>query len=182
MPKQTTPQYPGKLGKRLPAPDGLDGLFSDEQLSEMSLRLALLFDHFGIPQPAAGHELDSWQDLAKALAGRHVPGFQCPTPPGPSKKWGEWQLVRLYIDVILSTREHKHGVSWACERLARKEPWKSLVRPGTSPESRGKTLRRKFYAIKEQDHRIVGIVERDIRNFPDKVDDKLRLAQSRISL
>ena len=199
MPQQETPKYTGKLAEKLPAPKPVDAPPSDggtvdtrlvvafelallewEHSTELESRMALLFDHFGIPQPATGHEIDSWQGLAKALAARHVPGFQHTAPLGPSKRWGEWQIVRLYIDVTILTREHNHGVSWACERLASKDPWKSFGRPGASQDSRGKTLRRKFYAIKKQGHRIVGIVDRDIRNFPDEIDDKLRLASDAV--
>ena len=80
------------------------------------------------------------------------------------------------------TRERPYGVSRACERLVGEDPWKSFIRPEASRKSRGQTLRRKFYAIKKQNHRIIGIVERTIRDFPIDADDRLRLARERIQV
>ena len=143
----------------------------------------LLFDFYGVERPGQSSDDDtSWRDLALSLAVRHVPGLRSAKPSGPSKKWGEWQLVRLHLDVILQTREHHDNISRACYFLAGREPWESFVRPEATQESRGRTLRRKFYAIKKQEHRIVGIVERTTGDFPHDADDRLRIAKERIQL
>ena len=145
----------------------------------------LLFDDCGVARPGqvqSSNEDTSWRDLVFALAVRHVPGLRSVKPSGRSKKWGEWQLVRLHLDVVLRTREHSHSVARACERLAGEDPWKSFIQPQASRKSRGQTLRRKFYAIRKQEHRIVGIVERTILDFPDDADDRLRIARERIQV
>ena len=177
MSRHNSHQYTGKLNDPLPV--------SADDLSEIHERLMLLFDDCGVARPGqvqSSNEDTSWRDLAFALAVRHVPGLRSVKPSGRSKKWGEWQLVRLHLDVILQTREHHNNISRACYFLAGREPWKSFVQPETDQKSRGRTLRRKFYAVKKQNHRIVGIVERTIRDFPDDANDRLRLAKERIQV
>ena len=175
MPRQPPPRYPNKLGNPLPV--------SADDLSEIHDRLMSLFDFYSVERPNQSSDGDtSWRDLALSLAVRHVPGLRSSKPPGSRRKWGEWQLVRLYLDVVLRTREHSHSVARACERLAGEDPWKSFIQPQASRKSRGQTLRRKFYSIKKQSHRIVGIVERTIRDFPDDANDSLRLARERIQV
>lgn len=176
LPRQTPPRYPGKLDDPLPV--------SEDDLPEIHDRLMLLFDFYGVERPGepGDNDICSWRDLALSLTVRHVPGLRSSKPPGSRRKWGGWQLVRLYLDVTILARKHSYGVSRTCERLAGEDPWKSFIRPKASRKSRGQTLRRKFYSIKKQNHRIVGIVERTIRDFPDDADDRLRLARERIQV
>ena len=155
----------------------------EDDLPEIHDRLMALFDFYGVERPnQTGNSDKSWRDLALSLTVQHVPGLRSAKPSGPSKKWGEWQLVRLHLDVILQTREHHDNISRACYFLAGREPWESFVRPEATQNSRGQTLRRKFYSIKKQNHRIGGIVERTIRDFPNDADDRLRLARERIQV
>ena len=202
MPKQTTPKYPGKLGKKLSAPKTIDTFPSDKQTldfrlaisfevalleweysTEIENRMALLFDHFEIPQPATGHEIDSWRKMAFKLAINHVPGFQR-NQLGRAQKWGRLQIAKLYVDVQRKMLEGK-SERQACRHLAVKEPWRSFVQSkvtnrGDEVDNRAKALHRRFKKTQQEQHIIVTVIKGLEERWPERLDEILQMSSEQL--
>ena len=105
-------------------------------------KILLLLDYFGIDQTSP-HALEL---LAYLLALTHVPGLQRIRPAGARKTWSDYELAELKIavDDLLTKKniENKKSIAWACETLAKQEPWKSRIKNSKNP---GEVLRRAYY-------------------------------------
>ena len=204
MPQRPPLRYPGTLGERLPAPKGVDALPADNRIVDIQLavsfelallewehgtelenRMALLFDHFEIPQPAAGHEIESWRKLAFKLAeaGNPVPGFQR-HQLGRVPKWKRLQIAKLYVDVQRKVREGQTERQ-ACSSLAVKEPWRSLIRSkstnrGDETDNRFKTLHRRYKKTKQTEHIIISAIKELEKRWPGRLDEILQIASEQL--
>ena len=133
----------------------------------------LVFDHYEIPRPSVwSDENDArWRQLAAALAIDNVPGLQITNPGGAPKRWGEQQCRKLYVDVMLYChRNLRKSEREACHNLAITEPWCSFVRPDRAAH----TLYRKLKEIERQQPRLVDLVEKIKRRWPDDIENKLK--------
>ena len=204
MPQQKTPKYTGKLAERLPAPKDVETLPPDNRIVDIRLavsfelallewehdteienRMGLLFDHFEIPRPAAGHELESWQAMAFKLAedGNRVPGFQR-HKLGRAQKWERLQIAKLYIDVQRKVREGK-SERQACMHLAVKEPWRSFIKSkstnkGDEADSRAETLHRRYKKTQETQHIVIASIKELEERWPGRLDEILQIASKQL--
>ena len=105
-------------------------------------KILLLLDHFEIDR-ANPRALGM---LAYVLALTHVPGLQRIRPAGARKTWSDYELAELKIavDDLLTKQnsENNKSITWACETLAKQEPWKSRIKKSKNP---GEVLRRAYY-------------------------------------
>ena len=203
MPQQKTPKYTGKLAERLPAPKDVETLPPDNRIVDIRLavsfelallewehdteienRMGLLFDHFEIPRPAAGHELESWRAMAFKLAITHVGGFQR-KQLGPKLIWGTRQISKLHVDVKRKIREGQ-SERQACYHLAKQEPWRSFVRSkatdkGDEAENRAAALRQRFKKTQQERHIIVGLIKGFEERHPERLDEKLQILSEQLN-
>ena len=182
MPRRTTPRYPGKLGKKLAAPESGDELLSEEQYSEFYENLMALFDYYAIPQPEpgldGGNEIKSWQTLAIVLGSQTVPGLQTAKRRGRKRSWDKVRMGRLYVDVQLQLLKEK-GERRACRNLAAVEPWRSIIRSArgggaSDNRSHARTLQRKLKEIQQTQHPIIELVEKVKARWPDNFKKNLQ--------
>ena len=182
MPRQTSPRYPGKLGKKLAAPETGDELLSEEQYPEFYENLMALFDYYGIPQPGpslgGSNEMDSWRTLAIVLGNQIVPGLQTAKRRGRKQSWDKVRMGRLYVDVQLQLLKGK-GERRACRNLADLEPWCSIIRSvrgGSAGDKRShaRTLQRKLKEIQQTQHPIIELVEKVKARWPDNFKKNLQ--------
>ena len=204
MPQQKTPKFTGKLAKKLPTPKVVDTLPPDNRIvdirlavsfelallewehnTELENRMALLFDHFRIPQPAEGHEIESWRKMAFKLAesGNPVPGFQRERL-GRKSTWGRLQIAKLYVDIQRKVREGKSERE-ACMHLAVKEPWRSFVRSkatdkGDEAENRATALRQRYKKTQQMQHIIVTAIKGLEERWPGRFDEILQIASKQL--
>lgn len=144
------PRYSGALGKPLEPIPGFGVKQSEERDKRLQKQLAtifcknflLLFRHFDISPESP----DAWIRLSFALAREHVPAFSERTRPGAKRKWSLLYLSQLKgeVECLISQKGERpgFGVSWACSRLIKQEPWKSFVIGSTHPEN---ILKRQYH-------------------------------------
>jgi hypothetical protein len=87
-------EYTGPLAEPL---FPVDLIFGHE---ELGLKVALLFDHFGIDR----EDKNAWQELAFALMMRHVPGFRLPPVQGREEARGFQDITLIIVVRILMRR------------------------------------------------------------------------------
>ena len=145
-------RYTGELAKPLKEiPWGRHGLcttdedmekISQEAFNEEAAKLILLFDHHEIDHKSA----NAFVQLARCLARAHVPGLKRIRKAGAPKTWNVFDFSNLKIEVDDMRAKQKVGtvksVKWACEIVAKQEPWKSRVKKLGKP---GEALRRAYY-------------------------------------
>ena len=182
MPRNTIPKYSGKLAKKLPLSDSED--LSVEEVAEIQDRVALLFNHFGIPWSLSEHDdVDSWRILALALANKHVPAFQTAKRRGRRRTWDKLRLGRLYVDVQIELLKGK-SERRACRNLAVIEPWCSIIRPrvgekGSNNQSHARTLQRKLKEIQHTQHSVIALVRKLKAQWPNNLRKNLQLLSDR---
>ena len=68
-------------------------------------------------------------ELALVLARKVCPGFQELKPRGRKRKWTKLVGVSLVVEIdrLVRPDDPAHGLSWAAEQLAQREPWKSFL-------------------------------------------------------
>ena len=152
MPKPNAKKYQGDLGQMMPfetIPGGVIGsskkqrdAFYAARSVEQLRRMKLLFEHYRVP------ETDPIQLLWK-LAESHVPGFQFEKAPrGHRKRWNPIVTAILAIDVedLLASKKGKHSVRWACGVLAKRDPWRRLLKARSSAATAkpGDALRKQY--------------------------------------
>ena len=205
MPQEKTPKYTGKLGEKLPAAKDVDTLPPDNRIvdirlavsfelallewehsTELENRMGLLFDHFGIPQPAEGNEIESWRKMAFTLAeaGNPVPGFQRERL-GRKSTWGRLQIAKLYVDVQRKMREGK-SERQACMHLAVKEPWRSFVQSkatdkGDAAEHRATALRQRYKKTQQMQHIIITAIKELEERWPGRLDEILEISSEQLN-
>ena len=145
-------RYTGELAKPLKEiPWGRHGLYatdedlekiSQEAFNEEAAKLILLFDHYEIDHKSA----NAFVQLARCLARAHVPGLKRIRKAGAPQTWDVFDFSFLKIEVDDLRAKQKVGtvksVKWACEIVAKQEPWKSRVKKLGKP---GEALRRAYY-------------------------------------
>lgn len=167
------PQYPGVLGQPVVIqgpPEAAEFLGADHPdikaakdaealraAQELTAKLPLLLDHFGIDRNRPDH----WKQLAFRLARAHVPGMQVVNAPkaGAPQTWGPVELAALYIEVERLTKQGATAMD-ACRVLMRlpEGVWRF-------PRSRdAKTLYRRYQESKNSS--VVGALQLTA-NFPD---------------
>lgn len=116
----------------------------DEWQMEDLNNLILLCRHYGIKED---HPSTLFFKLSIALAKElGIPAFVEKKPVGRKKKWTDSRKAILVVEV--ESLKEKHGVSWAADLLAKKEPWKSLIETqadASLPNSPGEVLRQIYY-------------------------------------
>ena len=152
MPNPAVKKYQGDLGQMMPfqaIPGGVIGSSQEQrdafyaaQSAEQLRRMKLLFEHYQVP------ETDPVQLLWK-LAERHVPGLQFEKAPrGPKKRWNPIVTAILAIDVedLLASKKGEHSVRWACGVLAKRDPWRRLLKARSSAATAkpGDALRKQY--------------------------------------
>lgn len=126
-------------------------------------KLFLLCEHYGIEQAnikdktGASH-IYMLAQLSIALAEElKVPAFTEKKRRGPKEKWTEYNMGLLIASVDKKVKakqaegkkeDEKKLVSWACKKLATKEPWKSFILKETLSKE-GEALRVKYYKAKK---------------------------------
>lgn len=147
-------KYPGVLGEPFEALDAaLDEAGSDrtklyEVLSrrsrEKEAKLEMLLNYFGVP----GHwsPEDRWHMLAMRLAEKHVAGLRAKVKVGARKKWTEMRKAELRIAVDDLAALKRKSVTWACDRLAKEDPWKSILAHERPLKKPGEALRTQYKA------------------------------------
>lgn len=159
------PTYPGLLGKKMKLrTERIISLTEDErdlwlksEIQATEERLGLLFNHY---------QVDPSNPLALAfrLAQAHVPGFQYERAArGPKSPWHDYARAFLALDVdALQGTNPSLSILECCARLARKEPWRNMLRgPGRAGTGKSGDALRKHY---EKADRL--IVER-LRDHPN---------------
>jgi len=149
-PIKLTPRHELSPPSILDHPEGLEGVHKwwmellakegGEIVIERTKKTLLLFKHYDIYpiHPDAGF------NLAMKLAIDCVPGFQIVRPQkrGAKNKWDNSKLVALWWTVKSQKNKSARTI---CFNLAKKEPWKSLLKDKTE-EARQKRL----YAVYEE--------------------------------
>jgi hypothetical protein len=83
-----------------------------------------------------------WKNLAIALACDFIDGFKTVEKYTKQKKWNEAVLYKLWFEV--EEKAKRTSASNACNHLAKKEPWRSLlgrkVEPPENAQKRAKSL------------------------------------------
>lgn len=114
----------------------------DSVVAARSAKLALLFDHYGVDH-------GRFAELAMAMAVDLIPGFQITTErkgAGPKRKWDNIASGYLVVEIDRLISKNSHlSVTSAAGNLAKREPWKNIVR-GTNP---GETLRQQYEKAKK---------------------------------
>ncbi|MFL9892420.1 hypothetical protein [Paraburkholderia sp. RL17-381-BIF-C] len=116
--------------------------YSDAANTARAEKLLLLFDHYDIPH-------GRFAELAMALAIDFVPGFQVETERrrvGPRTKWDDLANGYLAVEIErLIEKNPRLNVTSAAGHLAKREPWKDMVRGSNV----GETLRQKYQEAKD---------------------------------
>lgn len=116
--------------------------YIEKQTNEDFSKLVSLCQHYGIE---AGPLM--FTKLALTLAREMFPERK---RSGAKTKWTSTTKGMLVVEIerLADPRNPAHGISWACKRLAKVEPWKSFVttkdleKPSTTPEA---ALRQAYY-------------------------------------
>ena len=159
--------YSGNLATPFPPPKKGDDNWIKEVWPEWDKRFDLLFDHYGIREPGALGDAfyNRYQHLAICLALNHVPGLQSQKRTGRPKTWGDDQIVKLYAEVVVRV----HGgqsESQACYHLAERTPWNSFLQSkGTTQQTRGRTLLRRFKKIQSSGHNSIELLKKQESEF-----------------
>lgn len=95
-----------------------------EHVEEQFRRMSDLADSLGIPD-----DFHRWYALALHLARQHVPELSDEKPRGAPKKWGEYELGVLAVE-LERERDRQGGASIkdAARALADRKPWCSFLR------------------------------------------------------
>lgn len=120
--------------------------FIERQAADDHAKLLLLCEHHGIkPSPSMYYE------LALALARELYPE---PKKRGRRSKWTDLNRGTLVVEVerIAKPDDPSYGVAWACQQLAKREPWLSFLETaesGCSSPDPAEALRRVYYDSKD---------------------------------
>lgn len=107
-----------------------------------------LCEHYGLEK---GQFFRLCIELARELK---IPAFK-EEPKRRAKKWDDHAGGVLVVEVnrLIDPNNQSHGVVWACQELAKREPWKSFLEEkdgdNTSPNP-GEALRRVYYNFKDR--------------------------------
>ena len=85
--------------------------------------------------------------LMQRLATPHAPGQRLPGRRGRETKWTADDHLRLLQEVADLTGGHPRKVSWACRKLADREPWRSLASTRGSKRNVAEVLRERFVRL-----------------------------------
>src|SRR4030095_3316487 len=116
--------------------------WSDEDYS----KLLLLCQHYRIPE-----DPNMFRALALALARELYPE---PKKRGRKAKWTTLNQGALVVEIerLVGPDGPAHGVHWAAQQLANREPWKSFLEKkesdATNPDP-AEALRQMYYAFKD---------------------------------
>lgn len=138
-------QKPGLLASAL-RDDGSLAVHLKKRAEEDQSKLILLCQHFGIQASPF-----MFYELALALARELYPE---PKKRGRKTKWSWINQGMLVVEVerLVKPGDTAHGVDWACQQLAKREPWKSFLEIKesdiTNPDP-AEALRRIYYGFRD---------------------------------
>ena|SRR3990172_8356176 len=114
----------------------------EKRLAEKIRKLLLLCAQFGIDI----NNPQRWLLLSLALAEKHERGFQEVRKPGAKRRWTVFDRfdLKTAVDDLIerADKDHKKGVKWACEVLAKRDPWKTRLMNNEQPVE---VLRHAYY-------------------------------------
>ncbi|MGB9151827.1 MAG: hypothetical protein WCD70_01940 [Alphaproteobacteria bacterium] len=149
-PIELTPRHKLSPPSALFDPEGFDGVEkwwrelaakeAGHVVMQRSTKTLMLFKHYNLNPIDSG----AWQKLAVCLANDCVPGFQLVRSQKQGRKnvWDYSKLLTLWWAV---KSQKKKAARFVCFNLAKKEPWKNLLRNKTE-DARQKRL----YAVYEE--------------------------------
>lgn len=93
-----------------------------EYIEDEYCRMVALADSLGIP-----NNLNRWYTLALHLAREHVPELGEAKRIGSPKKWGNFELGVLAVEIERALQRGERTIGSAAAVLAKREPWKSFL-------------------------------------------------------
>lgn len=117
----------------------------EERVAEEYRRMEALAEQLGIPDSST-----RWYHVALELARRHVPELMPAKTDGRKKRWGEFELAILMVEVEFeqATSTPPMPIREATRRVALRSPWKDILRPWeeglTHSSDPGEALRKQY--------------------------------------
>ena len=95
-----------------------------ERVDEEMRRMCALAESMGIPEGSS-----RWYSVAVALARMHVPELREAKPMGAPRKWGDFELGMLSVEMrrARESRKPKLNEEEAAAQLSTKQPWRSYL-------------------------------------------------------
>ena len=121
---------------------------SSERSKEDKEKLDALCERYGITNVAGAYK---YFELSLCLARILHPS---PVRRGRKRKWNKWIGGFLVVEIERLIDSSSKNVNWACQSLAKKEPWKSFLETKDSSlvvPSPAEALRKAFYEYREND-------------------------------